>query len=162
MHSTSDPLIELGYAKGRVILIIDSRFTQFDARRMAGLLADSRGINIRPKGTSHRLSPNVGSRYESWRTCMTKAQWLPPQEFSQIPVHYDLKDDGSIFAYWPEPDMIKPPRRRNGKRHKKCDADTARAILLDIMGNNQAAYDTLIAMHEEVTECLEVLCGQEI
>lgn len=150
-------LIEMGFSNGRINLLLSKQFDQFALMQMCGILCTSEGIRIRVGGRSHRLSDNDACRYPSWRLAITRPQFKPPVEFSQVPVHHKWLSPTELFAFWPEPDMIKPPRKRLAPKRSKVTMDSAREFIMELVRNDPDAFDDAIACANEIIECLEVL-----
>lgn len=154
-------IVELGYSNGKVIAIISKEYEQFAKCQKVGLLATSKGIQIRPGGSSASISPNTASRYPSWRFTFARCQFRPQKDFSQVPVHVEELPGGMLLAKWPEEDMIKPPRKGKHRRRERLDYDTAHALLLDLVGGDQSTFDAMVAMADDFIHCLEIIRGEE-
>jgi len=154
-------IVEMGYSKGRLSVIISREYEQFATCQKVGLVATKDGITIRPGGSSASISANMASRYPSWRFVFTRCQFRPKVEFAQVPVHVEELPNGWLLAKWPEADMIKPPRRAGGKRREKLDFETARGLLLDLCGGDESRFEALVCMADDFIHCLELVRGEE-
>lgn len=157
----STRIVELGYSRGKLHVVISKEYQQFFTCQKVGLLACSQGIRIRPGGKNATLGENNSERYPAWRFVYTRCQFRPPVDFAQVPVHVEELADGMLLAKWPEPDMIKPPRRSLHKRRGKLDYDTAHALVMELVKNDQSTFEAVMAMADDFIQCLEILRGEE-
>lgn len=158
---TTTRIIEMGFAKGKVHVVISREFEQFLTCQKVGLLASRDGLRIRPGGKSATLGEGNMRRYPAWRFVYSRCQWLPKVEFAQVPVHFDEYPDGTLLAKWPEVDMIKPPRSGTVKRREKLDYATARGLLMELVGNDETLFEAMVAMADDFIHCLEIIRGEE-